>query len=392
MVAKLFESIFSLELSSVILIILGLFILNILFYFLVRKLVTKKFKTTNSPEISLYLERNLIKYFGSVLLLICSFFITLMILPHIDFIEKLTFFIALVLVYTFIILLLICQNLILFDINKEMRGTTITKKEQILNLVKILIFTIIPIILFLTLLDLKPYEKFVQGDMQQYVAIIYPLMLYILICLLMLPLRKFIIKGKAFEDKEIYQELYSFIEASGIKDFKLYTWPTKNTKHANALVSGIKNKEVYVSDYLLENFTLDETKGIISHEIGHIKKRHILQRSLYNLALFIIVPLVGYGMNKFQDYYYDIPAFTGIIVMVFIIVFYIFLLRYFIYRKQEKEADLYVLELGIEKDVYVSALIKLSKLNHGMMKQNKIDEKFQTHPSIARRIDAILKG
>lgn len=387
----IFEFLFTLDLPSVILSTIIIFILNILFYVLVRNLVIKKYRSTNSPELSLYLEKNLIKYLGFIIFLLSSFIIAFIIIPHIDFLGKFSFPALLIIVFAFMMLVQICRNLILFNINKEIRGTTITKKEQIINLVKFLLFASIPVILFFSILELKPYKFFVKEDMQDYAALVFPLILYLLINIAMLPFQKYLLKGKTFEDEEIYKELYRFIESTGIKNFKLYTWSTKNTKHANALVAGIKNKEVYISDYLLENFTLEETKAVLSHEIGHIKKHHILKRFFYNIAMFIIIPLVYYYMNKLQGNNYMAPLIT-ILIIISIIIFYIFFLRYFIYRKHEREADLYVLELGNEKDVYISALIKLSNLNNSLMKQNKLDEKFQTHPSIARRIDEINKA
>lgn len=74
----------------------------------------------------------------------------------------------------------------------------------------------------------------------------------------------------------------------------------------------------------------------------------------------------------------------------FIILYFGFFL-YFIYRLQERQADSFVLELGIDGTVFISALYKLAKFNHAVMKYNKLDEKLMTHSSMAKRIRWIME-
>ena len=56
-----------------------------------------------------------------------------------------------------------------------------------------------------------------------------------------------------------------------------------------------------------------------------------------------------------------------------------------------RKADRFALKIGIKPEVMITALLKVARLNHMALKQKKLDEKFQLHPSMARRIGRIEK-
>ena len=167
----------------------------------------------------------------------------------------------------------------------------------------------------------------------------------------------------------------------------MYIWPAKKKKVANALVSGFRQKNIFISDYLIENVTPEELETILAHEIGHIKRFHLWIRTFVTLLPLPIFIWIG----KLMDYYQkisqrNIPEIPGMVgILGLFILYYAWVFRY-ITRIQERQADGYVLQLNVDPNVYISALLKLAKLNHLTVKINKLDEKFQTHPSFARRI------
>ena len=64
----------------------------------------------------------------------------------------------------------------------------------------------------------------------------------------------------------------------------------------------------------------------------------------------------------------------------------------FFSRIQERQADKYVIKSGIDINTYISALRKIAMLNDAMTKTNKFDDKFQTHPSLEKRISWLLNS
>lgn len=224
--------------------------------------------------------------------------------------------------------------------------------------------------------------------------IIKPLILMLFFCFIsiVMPIfNKYMLKAVPLEDSPLTEELKNFLNKCSLPKVKLYLWPTKKNKIANALVSGLITKDVFMSDYLLENFTIEESKAILAHEVGHIKKHHLWIRTGLILVMFITGPILGSIFEYYEANYHEIPMWFGMGVFIIIYVLYMGFFLYYVKRIQEKQADAYVLELGIEATTFVSSLYKLNKLNNMVMKFGKIDEKFQTHPSTAKRIKWIVE-
>ncbi|MBU5485719.1 M48 family metalloprotease [Clostridium sp. MSJ-11] len=386
-----FEFLFNLSLAQVIFMNIGMIFINILLSLFIKSATKKKYKKTNSVEETLYFQQMLGKYLQFISTLITAFLLTLSIMPHLEWMGNLKILGALIFVYFNLFIILILNSLILHDLNKSLRKTTSTKWEDIKLLLRVLIFSVIPMIIMLVIIDTQPFKNLGSAKMQKYIKILTPMVIYILLSFIMPLFTKYMLKGKPFEEGELKDDFTAFVEKSGVKKFKLYLWATKDNKHANALVSGLLTKEIFMSDYLLENFSTEEAKGILAHEIGHIKKHHLWIRTALILGLFILGPVLGNLMELFEDNFYEIPFWLGLLILAAVMIGYLVFLKYFISRTQERQADAFALEMGIDPMVYASALYKLAKLNNSVMKFNKLDEKLQTHPSIARRIKYILE-
>lgn len=387
----LFEFLFNLSLSQAILFNLGIIFINILFSFLIKVLVEKKYKKTNSIEETLYFQQILGKYLQFIIILFTAFFSSLSLSPHLDWMGGLQLLGLLIIIYFYLFIILIFNQLILYDLNTSLRKTASSKWDQIKLLLRVLVFTALPLIIMLVIIDLKPLKNLGGEKLQKYINILFPMVIYLLLSFVMPLFNKYMLKAELFPEGELKNELTSFVEKAGIKKFKLYLWFTKDNKHANALVSGLLTKQIFLSDYLLENFTEEETKSILAHEIGHIKKHHLWIRTGLILGLFILGPLLGIIMEAYEDKFTEIPLWVGLGIIALFLISYLIFLRYLTSRIQERQADAFVLEMGIEPEVFASALDKLAKLNHAIRRFNKVDEKFQTHPSIDRRIKWILE-
>lgn len=387
------DFLFGLSMVQVILINLAFLGVNIGFSFIVRLLVKKKYEKTNSIEKALYLEQKLIRYIQFILIMLTTFFSALTICPHIpDFAGDNGVFIVVGVVLIEMFIVLISNTLILHGVNKKLRNTTTTAKESALNMFRGILVGVIPlIIIFVAIVLLKKLE--LGENVERYIKIGIIVLVYMSISIIMPFFLKYLIKSSDMdgEYKDLREELYDFISKSGLKNVDIRLWKTKGDRHANALVSGLIKKRVFIGDYLIDNFTSEEIKGILAHEIGHIKKYHLWIRNLLIMGIIIIMPLLGRLMDLYEDSFTDIPVFFGIAILGIILIGYSVLFTRYVTRVQERQADAFVLSMGIEGKVYISALYKLAKLNNVMMKPNKLDEKFHTHPSIAKRIRWIMK-
>lgn len=200
-------------------------------------------------------------------------------------------------------------------------------------------------------------------------------------------------KAKKLTKKEILQEVYTLARRLEVEISEIYVLQRKKIKVANAFQVGIRPKyfSVFVSDYLLENFTKEEVNAVIAHELAHARERHLLK------ILVLLVPYILFLVNLYaysiviRDWtpgHFWMEVATLMIIVLIIIAFPSYLISA-IHRRFELKADsLAVYALGDSKPV-VSALGKLAELNLFPKKLSRIAESLAYHPSIETRIRKI---
>jgi len=171
-------------------------------------------------------------------------------------------------------------------------------------------------------------------------------------------------------------ELKSAIESYAQKvDFPLRNISimdgSKRSSKANAFFSGMgKQKSIVLYDTLVEENTTDELVAVLAHEVGHYKKKHIIQSMILSTlqtgvlffilgyalrspelsqALGVTAPTFHIGLIAFGILFSPISTFLGILMNRFS-------------RKNEFEADAYAKETS-NANALMSALKKLS-VNH----------------------------
>lgn len=189
-----------------------------------------------------------------------------------------------------------------------------------------------------------------------------------------------ILKASRLSSNDLSYSISCFIQDATHKKVALYQWSTRNKRQAQALVMNFFGVKIFLSDYLLEHFSKEEVNAIIGHELGHIQKRHLWHRRVAILSVVIFF----YLLTSLMDVY-KVPIGWGFLLL-FLCGVGVAALVLLLWRIQEREADRYVLDIGVEPDVLVSALQKLAVLNDSPFKLSLLEEKFQTHPSFENRI------
>lgn len=180
--------------------------------------------------------------------------------------------------------------------------------------------------------------------------------------------------------------LEQLFEAHDIKRYKLYYWDTSRSKESNAMVSGIRNYYLFVSSNLIEEVTLPELETIITHEIGHIKSKHMIKMMIGKIfiAVSVIFMILAPYLFKFNEFNKFLFYVLGVILLMLEI-----MISIGVERKYESEADIYA-SCYNDPDLFASALRKITKYEEDTT--SKIDELFQSHPDIKERIEKIKKG
>jgi STE24 endopeptidase len=179
---------------------------------------------------------------------------------------------------------------------------------------------------------------------------------------------------------------------------------SKRSAHANAYFTGFgAAKRVVFFDTLLKQLAPGEIDAVLAHELGHYKRRHIVQR----VVLMFALSLVGFallGWLSTQSWFYtglgvtpslnepnNALAILLFMMVVPLITFFLSPLMAQLSRRHEFEADAYAME-KTDGNELASALLKLYKDNASTLTPDPLFVRFYySHPPASERI-ARLQG
>jgi len=184
---------------------------------------------------------------------------------------------------------------------------------------------------------------------------------------------------------------------------------SKRSSKSNAFFTGFgERKKIALFDTLIESQSTDELVGVLAHEIGHFKCKHIIQRlgiSVFQTA--IIFFLLGMATNPESAFGGQLYAAFGISptsnaviaagLVLFMIVFkpvsrILSVFMNMLSRKHEFEADAYAANAQDTPDHLISALKKLSANNLSNLTPHPLEVFLDhSHPPVLVRIQALKK-
>ncbi|NIQ39001.1 MAG: M48 family metalloprotease [Proteobacteria bacterium] len=175
----------------------------------------------------------------------------------------------------------------------------------------------------------------------------------------------------------------------------------KRTRHTNAYFTGLgKTKRIVLFDTLLESHDEAEILAILSHEVGHWKRRHLIKQlvvvEIISMAgLFVVAQLLGWPL-LYQTFGFEGPtAFVGL----FLVGILMSVGGYFsrpvesaLSRRLERQADDMALELMGETDSLVRALKKLALDNLANLNPHPLYAWFYySHPPVVERLERLSR-
>lgn len=198
---------------------------------------------------------------------------------------------------------------------------------------------------------------------------------------------------------ELKKKLDAFCQTQGFKaDF--YLWPLFEGRVLTAGVMGLVPglRYILITPALIETMSIKELEAVMAHEIGHVKKRHLL------LYLFLIAGFSVFAGLLAEPTIYlllSIDAINNLILsgrfsaanvltvvgavplFTFMLFYFRFVFGYFI-RNFERQADLFSLSVVGSSDALVSAFEKIAVLSGNI--RNKPN---WHHFGIGQRIDCL---
>jgi STE24 endopeptidase len=174
---------------------------------------------------------------------------------------------------------------------------------------------------------------------------------------------------------------------------------SKRSSKSNAFFTGFgKNKRIVLFDTLIAQHTVPELVAVLAHEMGHYRKKHIVQGMLISILqtgimLYLLSFFISYQGLFDAFYMHQASVYAGLIFFGMLyspIDFFISLAIQELSRKNEFQADKFSVETTHNPDAMIDALKKLSVHNLS----NLLPHPFYvflnySHPPVLKRIEAI---
>ena len=177
---------------------------------------------------------------------------------------------------------------------------------------------------------------------------------------------------------------------------------SKRSAKLNAFFTGFgRNKRIALFDTLVAQYSIPEIVGVLAHEVGHYKKKHIIQGMIISVVqtgvIFFILSLFIKSPGLYKAFYmennslYSGLLFFGLLYtplqMILSVVFQM------VSRKNEYEADLFAAKTIDNPQNLIEALKKLSSKNLSNLTPNPFYVFLNySHPPLLERISAIQKN
>ena len=203
-------------------------------------------------------------------------------------------------------------------------------------------------------------------------------------------------KFSALEDGEVKNKIIDLLTRCGFKSSGLYVMDaSKRSGHGNAYFTGFgKNKRIVFFDTLLSSLDAEEVEAVLAHELGHMKKKHVLKGMIKGIFFsFIGFAILGYlrnntaffnghGVQTITDY----MALTLFSMVAGVYTFLLTPISSYTSRKHEYEADQFASE-NAKASKLISALIKMYKDNASSLTPDPLFSKFYfSHPPALERV------
>ncbi|MBT4792506.1 MAG: M48 family metallopeptidase, partial [Halobacteriovoraceae bacterium] len=204
-------------------------------------------------------------------------------------------------------------------------------------------------------------------------------------------------KFTKMEDEELIQNINSLSDRCDVnfKDYYIMNASIRSS-HGNAYFTGFgKNKRIVFFDTLLKSLEQNEVVSVLAHELGHLKRKHIL-KSIILSSLFMLAGLFVLGQlyimpSFFQAFNFQSnEPYLAMLLFMLISPFYTFLLTPFfswLSRRNEFEADEFAATFASAKAL-ITALLKMYKDNSSTLTPHPVYSKFYfSHPPAKERIE-----
>ncbi len=182
-----------------------------------------------------------------------------------------------------------------------------------------------------------------------------------------------------FPQTELRDKIVGFCRAQGVKFRGVYSWNAMNKGLVTAGVVGLiaPFRYLLITPGLLNILDDDEVLAVVSHEVGHVKKKHMFFYILFFLSFVVLVYSALYHLLKLvlnsnfglelllesgSGFLNTFVSLFSLLVFILSFVLYVRFVFGFFMRNFERQADLYCFESGIDPHHMISSFNKLGRI------------------------------
>ena len=209
-------------------------------------------------------------------------------------------------------------------------------------------------------------------------------------------------KFKPLEDGELKSAILSCAKSIQFPLKNVYTMDgSKRSRKSNAFFTGFgKNKRIVLFYTLIQQHAVPELVAVLAHEMGHYKKKHILQGMLLGilqtgLMFFLLSFMISYP-DLFEAFFMNhMSVYAGLIFFGMLFApldFFVGILMQIRSRSNEYRADRFAVAATQNPGAMIDALKKLSVHNLSNLRPHPFYVFLNySHPPVLKRIQAIEK-
>ena len=207
-------------------------------------------------------------------------------------------------------------------------------------------------------------------------------------------------KFTPLEDGELKSSILSYAESINFPIENVYVMDgSRRSSKSNAFFTGFgKHRRIVLYDTLIKQHTTGELLAVLAHEMGHYKKKHILQSMVFGILqmgimLFLLSLFISY-QGLFDAFYMPQKSvYAGLIFFGMLyspLGFFINMFMQMLSRKNETAADRFSVETTRDPQSMAQALKKLSMNNLSNLLPHPLYVFLNySHPPVLQRIQAI---
>ncbi len=262
---------------------------------------------------------------------------------------------------------------------RKLYPTEISKKSYVFSKITISIPVILPWFLLSGTVDLinaLPFEALKRFLSSPQGEVIYFLVFLIGVSITGPAMIQKFWRCKPLEIGFARSRIEALCQRAGLKFANILYWPIFGGKIITAGVMGlIKNfRYILVTRALFRFLDPDEIDAVIAHEIGHVKKKHLLFYLVFFIgylllaytifdmvimAIFYAEPIYQFINSEHVNQITATSVITSLLMILIFLFYFRFIFGYFM-RNFERQADLYVYELFDSAKPLIRTLEKIA--------------------------------